>query len=399
MILDISDAEFKKLFNDKELFLPKVWDGSDFNKALKALFEHYLERVDEFFDKHNGGSEDEKYLDTIKKACDSIRASVKAYLDGFPAKAFKKLSKAMKTLMETPLKIYYKSSMREGIDIEDNLCLFRAACVNDIKPYDRSRMFHAPYNLRSKVPTCRYSIAGYPSLYLGTALELCCEEIHVNPGYDRVLASMFKLERSIEQSNTNIRVIELGIKPQDFLENDNIRNESKRRRIDRYLLNGYSVRTAYLLWYPLIAACSFIRTNKNDPFAAEYIIPQLLMQWVRAEMSQVDKSDCVDCSDCCNDYYNGCEERKRKRTKGRCKSYHQLIGIRYFSCASKRVSDLGFNYVFPTSGEPISESLQYCRILSKAFKLTIPQYMHDFDNIQMCERALRVDNDLDLIKH
>ena len=258
-------------------------------------------------------------------------------------------------------------------------------------------MFHAPYNLRSKVATCRYSIAGYPSLYIGTSLELCCEEIHVNPEYDRVLASMFKLERSIEHSNTNIRVIELGIKPQDFLENDDIRNESKRRRIDRNLLHGSLVRTAYLLWYPLIAACSFIRTNKNDPFAAEYIIPQLLMQWVRAEMIQDGKSDCGDCSDCCNDYYIGCEEHKRKRTKRRCKRFDQLTGIRYFSCASQRASDLGFNYVFPTSGEPISESVQYCRILSKAFKLTVPQYLHDFDNIQLCERALRTDNDLDLI--
>lgn len=397
MILDISDAEFKKLFNDTELFLPKVWDGSDFNKALKALFEHYLERVDEFFHKHIGQSEDEQYHAAIKEACDSIRASVKAYLDGFPARAFERLFAAMKVLMETPLKIYYKSSMREGIDIEDNLCLFRAACVNDIKPYDRSRMFHAPYNLRSKVPTCRYSIAGYPSLYLGTSLELCCEEIHVNPVYDRVLASMFKLERSIEQSNTNIKVIELGIKPQDFLENDNIRNERKQRRIDHYLLHGNSVRTAYLLWYPLIAACSFIRTNKNDPFAAEYIIPQLLMQWVRAEMSQVGKSDRSDCLECCNGHYTGCEEHKRKRTKSRCKSYHQLIGIRYFSCASKRASDMGFNYVFPTSGEPISGSMQYCRVLSKAFMLTVPQYIHDFDNISMCEQRLKADRGLALI--
>lgn len=397
MILDISDSEFRKLFDDKELFLPQVWDGSDFYKALKALFDHYLERVNDFFEQHIGQTEYEKYHATIRNACDSIHASVKAYLDGFPARAFETLFVAMKVLMRTPLKIYYKSSMRKGIDIEDSLCLYRAACVNDIKPYDRSRMFHAPYNLRSKVPTCRYSIAGYPSLYLGTSLELCCEEIHVNPGYDRVLASMFKLERSIEQSNTDIKVIELGIKPQDFIETDNIRNESKRRRIDPYLLHNDEVRTAYLLWYPLIAACSFIRTNKNDPFAAEYIIPQLLMQWVRAEMSRDCKSACRDCFDYCNDCYNGCKEHKRKRTISLCESYHQLIGIRYFSCASKRASDLGFNYVFPTSGEPISENLQYCRILSKAFKLTVPQYIHDFYSIYTCEHTLKSDHDLRLI--
>ncbi|MBO4562664.1 MAG: hypothetical protein J5772_03545 [Clostridia bacterium] len=397
MILDISDSEFRKLFDDKELFLPQVWDGSVFYKALKALFDHYLERVNVFFEQHIGQTEYEKYHATIRNACDSIHASVKAYLDGFPARAFETLFVAMKVLMRTPLKIYYKSSMRKGIDIEDSLCLYRAACVNDIKPYDRSRMFHAPFNLRSKVPTCRYSIAGYPSLYLGTSLELCCEEIHVNPGYDRVLASMFKLERSIEQSNTDIKVIELGIKPQDFIENNNSRNKSKRRCIDPDMLHNDEVRTAYLLWYPLIAACSFIRTNKNDPFAAEYIIPQLLMQWVRAEMSRDGKSDCRDCIDCCNGGSEYCENYTSNRSKKRCKKYDQLIGIRYFSCASKRASDLGFNYVFPTSGEPISENMQYCCILSRAFKLTVPQYMHDFDSINTCERILKSDHDLRLI--
>ncbi len=45
------------------------------------------------------------------------------------------------------------------------------------------------------------------------------------------------------------------------------------------------------------------------------------MQWVRSEIDQSGYGD-----------------------------YNQLIGIRYFSCASVRASDIGFNYVFPTSG-------------------------------------------------
>lgn len=48
--------------------------------------------------------------------------------------------------------------------------------MDDVKPYSRTRVLHTPYNLRSKVSTSRYSIAGYPSLYLGTSLQLCCKE-------------------------------------------------------------------------------------------------------------------------------------------------------------------------------------------------------------------------------
>ena len=106
-------------------------------------------------------------------------------------------------------------------------------------------MFHTPYNLRSKVSTCRYSIAGYPSLYLGTSLDLCCEEIHLNPHQDFALASIFKLERTVEYSNTNIQVIELGVKPQDFLNIERY-NERHERRIDNSLLENSSVRAAYL---------------------------------------------------------------------------------------------------------------------------------------------------------
>ena len=123
-------------------------------------------------------------------------------------------------------------------------------------------MFHTPYNLRSKVSTCRYSIAGYPSLYLGTSLDLCCEEIHLNPHQDFALASIFKLERTVEYSNTNIQVIELGVKPQDFLNIERY-DEGHERRINNSLLENSSVRAAYLLWYPLIAACSYIRVSKE----------------------------------------------------------------------------------------------------------------------------------------
>ena len=251
----------------------------------------------------------------------------------------------------------------------DPMHLYRVARVEDNKLYPRSRVFHTPFNMRSKVSTCRYSIAGHPSLYLGTSLELCCNEIHADPVRDLVLASDFKLDRNRITSHLSIRVVELGIKPQDFIASEDYREDQLpfqedtnqngkkgHRTVSARLTRDYNIRRNYLLWYPLIAACSFIRVNKKDPFAAEYIIPQLLMQWVRCEMANTENE--------------------------------LLIGIRYFSCASMKDSNKGFNYVFPTSGEPVSSKLPYCKVLANAFMLTEPVYVHEYISIQKCEAAL-----------
>lgn len=376
MILDISDASFKKLLNDKELYLPIRWNGFDFSATLNNLFDHYIKQIETLPNKkehlyHPAHAN----LEDIKRVCGLLIRAVNHYLNGFPSKAYSSFERAMTVLMDKPLKIYQKSVIEQfenhnGIHYtDDDLKLFRVVSVNDNKPYSRTRIFHTPYNLRSKVSTSRYSIAGYPSLYLGTTLALCCEETYINSDHNFALASLFQLERSIEYSNTNIRVIELGVKPQDFLNLEDT-NESRERHISRDLLMDSDIRSAYLLWYPLIASCSYIRIDKSDPFAAEYIIPQLLMQWVRNEIS-----------------LNKDEERD------------QLVGIRYFSCASIKASEMGFNYVFPTSGKQKSPELPYCSVLLKAFRLTSPVYINEYDNLYTCERKLIQSNDLDFIKN
>lgn len=363
MIIDISDLEFKKMWDDEKLFLPIRWDGYDFLQTLNGLFDYYIKKLNLL---PNNGRDIHVDTNVVKRACGYLSKAVAHYLNGFPSKAYRSFESSMNIFMSRPLNIYQKSAIEQfedsrNYDSDDSLKLFRVTAVGDNRPYGRERVFHTPYNLRSKVSTNRYSIAGYPSLYLGTSLHLCCEEIHINPHHDFALASIFKLERTFEYSNTNIQVIELGVKPQDFLNNRH-NNERFERKIEKSLLDNSRVRVAYMLWYPLIAACSYIRVNKNDPFAAEYIIPQLLMQWVRSEIgSQQDDKD----------------------------EYDQLIGIRYFSCASDKASNMGFNYVFPTSGKQKSPSLPYCSVLAKSFYLSKPVYVHEFERLYECEQHLR----------
>lgn len=378
MILNISDADFKRIMSNEQLFLPIQWDGYDFYSTLESLFNHYINQLTALFDaKSTVSSNIPLNLNGISYVCNHLKKTVEFYLNGFPAKAYIEFKYVMNILTKSSSIFYQENASKQFEDFNRNpLKLFRVVGVDDIKTYSRSRVFHTPYNLRSKVSTSRYSIAGYPSLYLGTSLELCCEEIKYNPYQGYGLAAMFQIARPIE--HINVRIIELDIKPQDFT-NSESPNQSFGRHISRSTLESYDTRQNYLLWYPLIAACSFIRTNKKDAFASEYIIPQLLMQWVRDEMHRYD------------------EQYSQYDPIYQCYQ-HELIGIRYFSCASKRMSDMGFNYVFPTSGKQDSSTPQYCSVLANSFLLTKPVYIHEYDTIKACERELKNMKDLDRIK-
>ncbi len=351
MVLDISSEQFKSIFDDEQFSLPVRWEGADFSKTLGTLLDNYIDKLRCCLPSND-------FVDVISKVCDKLIEAVNKYLNGFPYKAYYAFKTAMNLLEERPLKVD-----AEYVLLQDNKRqkrLFRMVGVDDNKPYLRSRVFHTPFDLRSKVSTSRYSIAGHPSLYLSTSLELCCKEIHYNPYKQFALAAGFELERSMH----TIRVIELGLKPHDFI-NPNRDEENEHRYIIKPFFNSGEVRLSYLLWYPLIAACSFIRINKADPFAAEYVLPQLLMQWVRIQMESKYKDD-------------------------------QLVGIRYFSCASKRASEMGFNYVFPSSEQNI-QSQKYCDVLSKSFRVTEPVYIHDYEDVLSCERDLIRSNNIDFI--
>lgn len=371
MILDISDAGFRDIFGDERFQLPLRWDGQDFAYTVGHLFDNYMTKVHAVYPK---GS-----LKELQKVCGYLTNAIQDYLNGFPAYAYYELCKAMKLLMETPLKRYYTTECQKlkggvlGRREEETPPLFRVTTVPDNKPYSRARIFHTPYDMRSKVSTSRYSIAGFPSLYLGTSLELCCEEIYLNPYQSYGLAGVFRLTKPLWKVGPEVEVLELSVKPQDFLEeqireNDAL-NEIRERRRGNHdgdpWLKGKRVQEAYVLWYPLIAACSYIRVNKADPFAAEYIIPQLLMQWVRSQM------------------------RENLQQGG-----GKLVGIRYFSCASVRASNMGLNYVFPTSGGWSSGKGPYCPVLTRAFQVSKPVYIHEFDSIADCEAHLKRVTDL-----
>lgn len=355
MIFYFADNEFIQLMDNPELHLPKRWDGKDFEVTLKSLLDTYIKELSDYQENTEDDRPNQIYVDLsdIHSICSNLIRCLQEYHNGFPARAFSAMKQIMERLIETPLEIYQKTGPLWPLE-EDRLYLYRTRTVNSGTTFKRENIFHVPTSARSMISTCRYSIAGYPSLYLSTSIDLALEETSANPA--QTIISRFKLDRA--QPEINIQVLELGIKPQDFnptgLQREyNLRlfgEHGQQSRSSLYLDQSY-VRSTYLRWYPLIAACSFIRANKSAPFASEYIIPQLLMQWIRTQ----------------------------------CKRNH-LVGLRYFSCASARASDMGFDYVFPVSNGKCEGG--YCSVLRDSFSLTEPVYLRDYKELWQCEEEL-----------
>ncbi|NLE14009.1 MAG: leucine-rich repeat domain-containing protein [Clostridiales bacterium] len=342
-------AKFKEIFSKDNYRLPIRWDGKDFYATLYKHLKNYREDI------KSHCSEGSELFDDVKTVCRGICAAVDCSFRGYPEKAYDSFKGVMEILGKDPLLIDEKDVKKES--------LYRVVDVENAAVPDRKRLFHVPFSMRSKMSTQRYSIPGFPSLYLGTSLELCCMEVGKDPQRDYVCVSRYELQTDERVKynvfgqnqrpifdNDEFKIYDISIKP------DNAINKSGNKNKDVDI---------YIKWYPLISACSYIRAMRDDHYSAEYIIPQLFIQWVRSENEDA------------------------------------VVGIKYFSCASEHASILGHNYVFPTTGTPYQARktiTNYCARLSHRFMLTVPEFIMDYCSIENCEEQIKADNNLEYIE-
>jgi len=153
-------------------------------------------------------------------------------------------------------------------------------------------LFHIPLSKRAYVNNERFSLAGFPSLYLSTMLPLAWQEC----GYPQ---KYYYSEYQYEYSRT--RTFE------DFLSGKELRLLSLYSP-DEICNWGIAVKynsfnvwldvyTRYLKTHPLILACSFVNQSGKVPYKQEYIIPQMLMQWVQRNNSKVQGISYFTCLD------------------------------------------------------------------------------------------------------
>lgn len=108
-------------------------------------------------------------------------------------------------------------------------------------------MFHVPFELVRKIGNNRFSISGYPCLYLSNTIWACWEEMK-EPSMEDFCTSLLKPTREIE-------LLDLRLP-----------NIAYDHEVDKVLCS-----------LPLIIACSIEVEYPDDPFKPEYAIPQIVM--------------------------------------------------------------------------------------------------------------------------
>lgn len=137
-------------------------------------------------------------------------------------------------------------------------------------------LFHVPLSKRAYSNNERFSLVGFPSLYLSTMLPLAWQEC----GYpQKYYYSKYQYKYSVD-INSGKRSLENELKFLLLYSPDEIAIWGTSVKYNNFAL-WLEVVTRYLKAYPLILACSFVNQSGKVPYKQEYIIPQMLMQWVQ----------------------------------------------------------------------------------------------------------------------
>lgn len=194
-------------------------------------------------------------LPRIEGLTKGILDSVNLYYDG-------EVHEATKNFFET-LDRYFIPHNQTIVKIDKEFILYRAR-IGELKNPTKANIFHVPFEQRHKISTKRYSISGFPALYLCGSTYVCWEEFD-RQDFRKMWVSGFK-------SNKELSVIKLQ-KVDDFITD----------LTERDLPFMHMNLMRYLITFPLTIACSIKTEHMDAHFKPEYIIPQLLLQYVKSK--------------------------------------------------------------------------------------------------------------------
>ena len=276
---------YRKLLSRLTVEVPAEWEGT--KTRVNQLCEGIIRAIDS----------------EAKGIRHSAYSSIKNQLDGYKSRAteIKKLAYDENILAVTQGTVTYR--MRK-VDLEEQ---------RKLKPKD---MFHIPLDKRGLVETQRYSVPGYPCLYLAKSVYGCWEEMG-RPDFGTVMVSKFV-------SQTDFKVLDL--------------------RIPSKASWDVNMEKCVLL-FPLVIASMVQVKNSKDTYKPEYLIPQLLTEWVISHNRENKPED-------------------------------EILGIMYTS--AQKNDDFDFpdnscdNFAIPVL-KPLG-SKKYCDRLEAIFHLTSPTY-------------------------
>lgn len=226
--------EFYKLIKD---ILQIDREGDLFPSHLNKLFGAYIvscEDIDEAY--FNNATEKKALISQIEKVCKMIEDCLRLYSSA-------KLDESIALMREI-----LKHDSFCAYKVKQESIWYRSRLVDGReRVLPAKEMFHVPFELVRKIGNNRFSISGYPCLYLSNTIWACWEEMK-EPGLEDFCTSMVKPTKDID-------LLDL-----------------------RFPNNNYNQKIENVLYsLPLIIACSVEVEYPHDPFKPEYVIPQIVM--------------------------------------------------------------------------------------------------------------------------
>lgn len=140
----------------------------------------------------------------------------------------------------------------------------------------KKELFHIKDDLRNFISGYRYSVSGFPCLYLSSGRELAWFECGMPRKFSYCIMAIS------EGSENALRLIDFSQRPVELLSNIHVWLANASKNQDKDEINRiYEYFVNYIITYPVAAACSLKVKSRGSKFIEEYVIPQLLMQWIR----------------------------------------------------------------------------------------------------------------------
>lgn len=366
---------FGKSVDDPTTMVPYQSEGV---KTFSALVEERLalyinwfqENKDNLFYRKENGLHVQDMIDKISNA---MVVAVNQYFRGLPAEAYKEISKLfgltdlldqLKTLevFEKPENSEFFEQIKKEIDKRQERTLKIENLVSDVeksvffrmrvekdnwlrKNIDHTGMSHIPFSLRGIVKTQRYSVPGYPCLYLGEHIRGCWEELGRANMCDSLVSKV--------QARRSFKCLDLSMPPKERWQEaiDTVTDSEAQARHDDEI-----GKTAML--FPFVIACSFRTLDNKADFKPEYIVPQLMLQYVKDSAYATNKWKK--------------NSRDEKTVYGIKYTSVHFEGHKTEGCKAEDY-DLYANYVIPV----LDIEDEYCRTLSDIFDITDPIWLEN----------------------
>jgi hypothetical protein len=254
-----------QFFEQPAVQFPIERDRDDFELFIDKRLQAYVDLVRGMNPADNITKQIRDEASKIEKLCGLLKAAIHEYMRGLPHKAYSHLDEGIRS-------VHAEFSRCISSDVDHPFLNELYRMRKEHEPgttFAKRDLFHIPFDERQKVTRQRYSIPGLPCLYLGGSLYICWEELR-RPKFESIHVARFQVA-----PGQRISVLDFMQRPPNMAAG--VKTTTALANELPHLLNGFS---ALAVCWPLMARAAIRRKHGDAPFIAEYVIPQLILQWI-----------------------------------------------------------------------------------------------------------------------